>query len=180
MGIPVFLSHPAPHLNEQQEFLDGVIKYLTMRGFDPRTLGRQSYDMDCPLASVRRLMLESNGVIVLAFQRYYVKNGTVNHGSTITNRSPRKIDNMWMTSPWCHIETAMGYQLGLPLLIFREKGVMADGVLQNGIIGTYLPEFDLSLPISDYFASAEWQQLIAQWEGRVRTVREKKGLPQLY
>jgi len=40
-----------------------------MRGLEPRTLGVTDYDMDAPLKAIRRLMLESNGLITIAFKR---------------------------------------------------------------------------------------------------------------
>nr|VFJ88362.1 MAG: hypothetical protein BECKLFY1418A_GA0070994_100411 [Candidatus Kentron sp. LFY] len=40
-----------------------------MRGLEPRTLGVTDYDMDAPLKAIRRLMLESNGLITIALRR---------------------------------------------------------------------------------------------------------------
>ena len=71
----------------------------------------------------------------------------------------------------------MAYQIGLPILIFREKGVVAEGLLEKGVVGTYMPEFDVSKPQDSYFASAEWNDIIARWEGFVRAVVEAKGSP---
>jgi hypothetical protein len=34
------------------------------------------YDMDAPLTAIRRLMLESNGLLTIAFRRTYVEKGT--------------------------------------------------------------------------------------------------------
>jgi hypothetical protein len=31
------------------------------------------------------------------------------------------IDGKWLTTPWSHIEAAMAYQLGLPVLILRSR-----------------------------------------------------------
>ena len=53
-----------------------------------------------------------------------------------------------MTSPFCHIEPAMAFQLGLPVLVFREKGVLDDGILEKGGCWVYiLSEFDLDFSI---------------------------------
>ena len=75
----------------------------------------------------------------------------------------------------------MAFQIGLPVLILRETGVIADGILERGVFGVYMPEFDLNRNVDDYFASAEWVQIIQKWEGYVRKVIENKGKPpQLY
>jgi hypothetical protein len=75
----------------------------------------------------------------------------------------------------------MAYQLGLPVLILREKGVLADGILEHGVVGLYMPEFDLDQAVDDYVAAAEWKGIIGKWEGYVRAVVDRKGRPpQLY
>ena len=71
----------------------------------------------------------------------------------------------------------MAFQIGLPVLIIREKGVLADGVLEKGVIGTYMPEFDLDKPTTSYLTSKEWEQIIQKWEGHVSQVIEFKGNP---
>jgi hypothetical protein len=82
-----------------------------------------------------------------------------------------------LTTPWAHIEPAMAYQLGLPVLILRERGVLADGILERGVVGLYMPEFDLDQAMDTYFSGAEWRGIIGKWEGYVRTVVERKGRP---
>ena len=73
----------------------------------------------------------------------------------------------------------MAFQLGLPVLILREKGVIAEGILEKGVLGVYMPEFDLSGNLDEYFKSREGVQIIQQWEGCVRRVVENKGKPPL-
>jgi len=75
------------------------------------------------------------------------------------------------------VRLSMAYQLGLPILIFRQKGVIADGILERGVVGLYMPEFDLDKSVDHYFASAEWHGVIGEWEGYVRSVVAKKGSP---
>ena len=66
MGVPVFLSYPKPHTNAQEAFVRRVSDGLRDRGLEPKTLGVTEYDMDAPLTAIRRLMLESNGLITIA------------------------------------------------------------------------------------------------------------------
>jgi hypothetical protein len=181
MKISVFLSYPKPCFHNQQQFIEGITEHLHSRGFEPRTLGVTDYDMDAPLKAIRRLMLESNGLITVAFRRTYVEKGTARYRTDIDQLEPYSIDGRWLTSPWAQIEPAMAYQLGLPILVLRETGVQAEGILERGVVGLYMPEFDLENPIDDYFNSAEWNDMIGRWEGYVRAVVDKKGSPpQLY
>jgi len=177
MRISIFLSFPKPHLNQQDKFIHKVSDFLRNRGFEPRTLGITDYDMSAPLTAIRRLMLESNGIVTIAFRRTKVKEAVVREGADIPDQNQEKVSDIWLTSPWCHIEPSMAYQLGLPILIFREKGVLSEGILEQGVVGYYMPEFDLSKSIDDYINSAPWKDVLGRWEGFVRAVVETKGTP---
>lgn len=179
MNISVFLSYPKPYLNRQEEFIKRITSYLNERGLEPRTLGVSDYDMESPLAGIRRLLIESNGLIAIAFRRSYIKEGMCKPNSDIGKETD--ISDSWLTSSFCQIEPAMAFQMGLPILILREKGVIADGILEKGVMGTYMPEFDLDCDLDNYFKSNEWKQIIQKWEGYVRKVVDNKGTPpQLY
>lgn len=174
--IPIFLSYPKPHLKRQEEFIEKIKLFLDNKGFLGRTLGVTDYDMDEPLTAIRRLMLECNGVITIAFKRTYIESGIIKPESD-NGEEVLHITEKWLTSPYCHIEPAMAFQIGLPVLIFKEKGVISDGILEKGIIGTYLPEFNLEDDIDRYLHNPEWTQILGKWEGYVRKVVENKGKP---
>ena len=179
--ISVFLSYPKPCMQEQADFIETMCAYLDSRGFAPRTLGVTDYDMDAPLKAIRRLMLESNGLITVALRRTYIEKGSGNFRTNLAKLETYNLDDRWLTSPWSHIEPAMAYQLGLPILILRETNVLQDGLLEKGVVGTYMPEFDLDDPREDYFRTPEWDDLIRKWERQVRNVVDRKGSPpQLY
>lgn len=177
MSISVFLSYPKPCYASQQAFVKKVADYLTERGFGPRTLGVTDYDMDAPLTAIRRLMLESNGLITIAFRRAFIEKGVARLRTDIDSLREHPMDGQWLTTPWAHIEPAMAYQLGLPVLVLREKGVLADGILERGVVGLYMPEFDLDGSVEDYLQAAEWKGIIGKWEGYVRSVVDRKGRP---
>src|SRR5690348_9563906 len=108
--ISVFVSYPKPYMSAQREFIDRVYAYLDGRGLAPRTLGVTDYDVDAPLKAIRRLMLESNGLITVAFRRTYIEKGVRNYRTDITNFEPQELTSKWFTTPWAHIEPAMAYQ----------------------------------------------------------------------
>ena len=171
MNISVFLSYPKPHLKSQKDFVNKLRKYLEQRGLQPRTLGVTDYDMEAPLTAIRRLMLESNGLITVAFRRNRIEKGSGKPDSDIGEKD-YDLSGKWLTSPYCQIEPAMAFQLGLPVLILREQGVLEEGILEKGVLGMYMPEFSLSGNLNDYFKSDEWIQLIGKWEVNVRKVVE--------
>ena len=124
MRSPIFFSYPKPWSSDQVQFIERVGSYLKERGFEPRTLGVTDYDMDAPLRAIRRLMLESNGLVTVALSRIQVKRGTAKLRASDGELKDQALVDCWLTTPWAHIEPAMAYQLGLPILIFREQGVL--------------------------------------------------------
>jgi hypothetical protein len=172
MAIPVFLSHPRPNSPHQEELITKVRAYFQSRDLEPRTLGVSDYDTEVPLASIRRLMLECNGVLVLALRRY-----RITQGASVGSDQEFDISGKWLTSPWSHIEAGMGFQLGLPVLAFREAGVLADGVLEHGVMASYMPEVSLDGDIDEFLRSVVWRQLINRFEADVRELRKRKGIP---
>jgi hypothetical protein len=177
MAIPIFLSYPQPHLDKQVAFIEELTTYLVDRGLDPRTLGVTEYDNDAPLTAIRRLMLESNGLITVAFRRTWIEKAVSRRGANIDGADESHMSDTWLTSPYCQIEPAMAFQLGLPILLLREKGVVADGLLEKGAVGMYMPQFSLDKVPTTYLRAKEWSSLIAQWEGQVHTFRDAKGRP---
>ncbi|RDJ05087.1 hypothetical protein [Rhizobium grahamii] len=177
MKVPVFVSRPSPHLLAQQEFMDLFTTELQARGFDPLTLGPgSSYDYEAPLTGIRRLMTHCCGLVSIAFRRTHAVSATKFPGADIEGCAERTDRELWYTSPYCHIEPAMAFQLGLPILILREEGVVAEGVLEQGVTGLYLPEFSLRAK-QPYITSEPFRRLLDQWGSRVQAVYKRRGDP---
>jgi hypothetical protein len=180
MSIPIFLSHPKPHNDAQNVFLGNLRDYLkdtVCLDMDPLTLGETYYDSKNPLAGIRRLMSTSNGVLVVALRRYFIKNGEERRINKHGTAEVKEISGFWMTSPWCHIEAAMAFQLRLPLLIFIESNVHPDGILEKGVVGNYLPELDLDKPVEDYLKQKEFIDNMNTFAGDVRHTWFSRGIP---
>jgi len=175
MKIPIFLSYPKPYLQQQQDFLKKLTKLLEKNNIYPITLGVTDYDMNVPLIAIRRLLSVSYGMLVVAFRRGQIIEGITNPNSDI-GRTSRDLSNTWITSSYCQIEPAMAFQIGLPILIIRESGVNTEGMLTEGAMGLYTPEFDLNNG-DDYLNSMEWRDIIVQWIHNVMTVHNTRGIP---
>jgi hypothetical protein len=179
MPIQVFLSYPRPFSESQADLVALVRRYFRDRDLEPHTLGVSDYDTEVPLASIRRLMMECHGVLVLALRRYRIDQGAAVYKSKGGEVVERSIAGDWLTSPWCHIEAGMGFQLGLPVLVFRERGVLADGVLEQDVMASYMPEIELDQGADSFLQTSEWRQLVNRFEADVREWRKRKGLPTL-
>jgi hypothetical protein len=179
MAISIFLSHPRPSTDAQRQFVDTVRMHLHEHGFAPRTLGVTDYDLNAPLRAVRRLLVESHGVLAIAFRRMLVVEGRVLRAGPHGGKEDLEtVGGAWLTSPWTHIEIAIGHELGLPVLHVREQGVRADGLLERGMVGLCGPQLDLdAVDPARYVRSDEWVNAAGTWEGHVRTVFERRGSP---
>nr|WP_295948272.1 hypothetical protein [uncultured Agathobaculum sp.] len=177
MRTSVFLSYPKPFVQMQQDFIDAIKQDLQDRNLEPRTLGVTDYNMDAPLVGIRRLLLESYGLVTIAFRRCHIASGIKNPNSDM-GCGAEKIKDKWTTSPYCHIEPAMAFQMGLPILVLRENGVLEDGILERGVTGLYLPEFNLQAQSAlDYIHSCEWTQIVSQWQTQVHLFMKNKITP---
>jgi hypothetical protein len=180
LSVSIFLSHPRPSNDCQRSFVDALGAYLVERDFLPRTLGVTDYDMNSPLRAIRRMLLECNGALAVAFRRILVVEGKVLRGRThrVDEDLTETVGGAWLTSPWSHIELAMADELGLPVLHIREAHVRAEGLFERGVLGLCGPEFDLDAESPEpYLRSQDWVSVAGTWEGYVRTVFDRKGLP---
>ena len=171
MRIPIFLSKPSPICEEQECFIDCLIEFLKSEGLEPRTLGVTDYDINAPLKGIRRIMMESNGLLAIALKKTHIETGC-----QYKEGCWDCVEDKWLTSPYCQIEPAMAFQLGLPVLILRDKSVIADGILEKGALGSFMSVFDMK-DGCDYFGSDEFLELLREWEADVRTVAKNKGNP---
>lgn len=172
--IPVFVSAPKSFLKRQEDFVEAVEKALTKSDLRPSTLGRSEYDLSAPLEAIRRLMNGSCGLICLGFRRTYIEKG-VDRPKSDTGEIEIAKDDTWLTSPYCHIEPAMAYQIGIPVLLWREAGVIDDGVFDRGAAGLSMPHFDLEKPPN--LETDKWRQPLREWIDQVRNVYRNRGLP---
>lgn len=167
MEIPVFLSYAKPFNQKQTKFIRKVAGHLVEIGFKPRTLGITDNSTSAPLIKIREIINESHGLLSVAFRRGFIEKGVGKPNTNLTGHTQYDISQKWITSPYCQIEPSMAFQIDMPILIFREKGVIDDGILEKGVVGSYMPEFDLDSSIDQYFKSSEWNQLIIEWKKSV-------------
>ncbi|XFA98639.1 hypothetical protein ACAG96_07165 [Candidatus Izemoplasma sp. B36] len=93
-------------------------------------MGVSDYTNEAPLKAIRGLMGGTNGIITIGFKRTKILDGIYKADNELTGESI-KISNKWISSTYIHMETAMAYQLGLPIVIIKEKGVIEEGVLEK-------------------------------------------------
>lgn len=175
MFLPIFLSCPKTYLDRQEEFLTQIELTLFQQDLQAVTLGRSEYDLSAPLIAIRRLMGGCCGLICIAFRRTKITEA-IERPSSDRGESERDRSGEWLTSSYCQIEPAMAFQIGLPVLVWREEGVTADGVLDRGALGISMPEFSLDSPPD--LSERQWKQPLQQWIEQVRRVHQNRGIPE--
>lgn len=68
----------------------------------------------------------------------------------------------------------MVFQLGLSVLILRDKSVIPDDILEKGALGSFMSVFDME-DGCEYFHSKKFLELLRDWEADVKAVAKNKG-----
>jgi hypothetical protein len=140
--VPVFLSVGRPFRPEHQMMLDKVTGALDALGLSIRTAKRDEWTfqrLDNPLSAVRSLMRECHGALVVTFARTRFTGGyewpDSEHQLAISARST--------TTVWNHMEAAMAFQIGVPILLLREARVHPEGMLDPLLNAVPIVTYDL-------------------------------------
>jgi len=156
--IDVFVSRPTWVAPEFERGLAGFLGLLRSVGLEPRTLGTTDYPAKAPLDEVIRLMDCCAGAVILGYPQVLVTSGTVKGQPVWPDLS--------LATEWNHIEAALGYARGLPLLLVHHKGV-GRGVFDHGAIPNFVYAIDLAdpaWPLSDAVRGA-----VQSWKADVET-----------
>ncbi len=170
MPDQIFLSVGTPHLDEQARFLDRLTRSLRSLRFKPVTLGRTNYDFLNPMQSIRELMLQCSGAVIVGFERRYAEVAVERRGS----ERETIVHEIRTSTPWSHLEAGMAFQLDLPMLILKDRHVHAEGILDQSLSRYLVYEFDLLTEATEM--SPQLKATLKAWAEAVRarsTTRQK-------
>jgi hypothetical protein len=156
--IDVFISRPTWVAGEFEKGLAGFLGLLTDLGLRPRTLGATDYPNKAPLDEVIRLMESCAGVVILGYPQIVATSGTVK-GQQIAGQ-------LALATEWNHIEAALAYARGLPLLVIHHIGIKR-GIFDRGAISSFIYELDLTDPAWPLFEKV--RGAVQTWKTRVLT-----------
>jgi len=162
LKIPVFVSCPSQLNDEQKISLEIIWSQLEQLNLEPRTLGRTDYPVKHPLYEVLVVACHCAGGVILGFGQFEARSGTWKKGS----QSEREIDElMCFPTPWNNLEAGILYASGLPLLIFREKGIEG-GVFDPGVTDVYIHDMPTAKPSKEEME--ELKEIMLAWQTDVR------------
>ena len=126
--LNVFVSVGGTATEQQEAFVRSVEDRLRSEGLVPHTVGRNTFSADAPLKAVTQLLDQCSGTVVIALERSYFASGTEKRGGP----KEAALSDVKLPTPWNHIEAAMAYTRGLPLMVIVEAGLKSEGLLERG------------------------------------------------
>jgi hypothetical protein len=126
--LNVFVSVGGTATEQQEAFVRSVEDRLRSEGLVPHTVGRNTFSADAPLKAVTQLLDRCAGTVVIALERSYFASGTEKRGGP----KEAALADVKLPTPWNHIEAAMAYTRGLPLMVIVEAGLKSEGLLERG------------------------------------------------
>ncbi|MDM5128792.1 hypothetical protein [Aeromonas salmonicida] len=133
----IFVSRPTWVSPEFDVGLKIFLTSLENMGLTPRTLGSTDYPSKAPLDEVIEIMSECHGAIILGYPQILVSEGKIK-GSDIKHE-------LTLPTEWNHIEAALAYSKGIPLIIFHHNGV-SRGIFDRGVMNAFVHEVDFESP----------------------------------
>lgn len=112
----VFLS--VPSAGDQGAF--GVVEVVAQTieecGVDVHRVHVEDYDAASPTQDILRRITACDGVVVIEVPQLHVSNGTWRPGLP----GARALTEVWLPTPWNHIEAGMALGMHRPLLVIRQ------------------------------------------------------------
>ena len=103
------------------------------------------------------------GLCGIALRRIQVKSGVLKY-PLADDRKENIFEEQWLTSPYVQIEPAMAFQVGLPILVLREQGVMVNGVLESkSNTWCQLEPVDVEKEPDAFLNDPQWQKCADNW-----------------
>lgn len=135
--MDIFVSRPTWVSIEFEAGLEVFLTSLRNMELVPRTLGSSDYPSKAPLDEVIEIMDECKGAIILGYPQILVSQGKV--------KGQELQSEMLLPTEWNHIEAALAYSKGIPLILFHHRGV-SRGVFDRGVMNAFVHEVDFSSP----------------------------------
>lgn len=156
MPVDVFVSRPTSVTADQKAFLSVLAGRLLERGLNPRTVGVSDFGNESPLLTVRSLLKDCHGALILGLAQTVVADGVAKAGT------PREVRlaGLILPTPWNQLEAGMAFALDLPILIVRERGVHSEGVFDPQVGDRFVHQADLT---SEWLRSPAFLQPLNEW-----------------
>lgn len=152
-AVHIFVSRPTWVSCEYEMGLDTFLKSMAHMGLTPRTLGSSDYPSKAPLDEVIEIMDECQGAIILGYPQVQISKGTIKENLLESE--------LTLATEWNHIEAALAYSKGLPILVIHHLTV-SRGIFDRGVMNAFLHSVDLKSPT--WCMNTALDGAIAKWK----------------
>ena len=139
-----------------------VLRQLERFHLEPRALGRSDYPTELPLREVLLLARHCSGGVILGFEQYRSTAGLDKPG---TAEEEAHDSDRPLPTPWNQLEAGILFGLRLPLLIFREKGIVG-GVFDPGVTDVFI--HPMPSPRDPAASKEALGEVFLKWQADVR------------
>lgn len=167
--LDVFMSVGGTATERQESFVRAMEDRLRSEGLVPHTVGRNTFSSDAPLKTVTELIDSCVGTVVIALERSYFSSGSEKRGGP----NEVALTDVKLPTPWNHIEAAMSYTRGLPLMVIVEEGLKSEGLLERG----YDWYVQWIKPDPAELNSTEFNGVLSSWKQKMLQTPKKKASP---
>ena len=155
----VFISVGGTANIQQEGFVKSIEDRLRSENLIPNTVGRNKFSSDSPLKTVKDLMDECSGILVIALERTYFEKGIEKRGGD----QEKSLPLTKLATPWNQIESAMAYAKGIPIMVIIEDGIRTEGLLEKGYDWYVLT----IKPTENSLLSTEFNGVLSSWKSKV-------------
>ena len=159
----VFISRPNWIPDEFENGIENFYNLLKTMNLNPRTIGQSDFPNETPLNEVINLMTKCCGTIVLGIPQIEIDRGKIK-GTEINNK-------IILGTEWNHIEAALAYSIGHPLLIIHHKN-MSRGIFDRGACNSFVYEIDMHT--NSWAISNEISGVISNWKSKLNEPLKSK------
>ena len=157
----MFVSCPTALSEPQEQSRSLVLRELELFGLEPRALGRTDYPVDTPLKEVLVVARHCAGGVILGFSQTVTREAVGKPGTG----EEADMSGVQLPTPWNHLEAGILYAIGLPLLIFRERGI-AGGIFDIGTTETFI--HPMPTPAVAVDPTSGLHDVFLKWQSRVQ------------
>lgn len=161
----VFLSRPNWIAKSFEKGIDNFYNLLNSIEINPRTIGKTDFPNLSPLDEVINLMKKCEGTIVLGLPQMEFEAGIIKGKS-----SSAKI---YLATEWNHIEAALAYSIGHPLLIIHHNQICR-GIFDKGACNSFIYEVDMNT--HDWSMSNEITGSLKNWKTKLKMINQENVL----
>ncbi len=143
MKIPVYISHATPHTAQLMSFLEKMKRAAEDRGLECVMIKSCDIRTNDTISAIRKKLSGSYGLIAVAYERRRVISAVNKMNADLPNMNEGEITQKKETTPYIQIETAMALASDLPVVVFKENGLIEEGILEPYCAGITGPTFDV-------------------------------------